>query len=132
MELVSAQRDDAQDKEQEVDTSDSEALEQSAMPEAQVEENYSQSAPVPESKAESCWNIISDLSPELCCLTDLLSCNSETFEDLLSNQEVMKRITNQEFLGLLHDERNRELILDADLCTKTDFVSLICLLTDQE
>lgn len=83
-------------------------------------------------KSELCWNIIPNMSPELSCLTDLLSCNSETFDDLLSNQEVMSRITNKEFKDLMNDTDNRELILDADLQTKTDFVSFICLLTDQE
>lgn len=48
-------------------------------------------------RSELCWNIIPDMSPELRCLTDLLSCNAETFDNLLSNQEVASRIANTEF-----------------------------------
>lgn len=87
---------------------------------------------VPQNKSELCWNIIPDMSPELSCLTDLLSCNSETFDSLLQNQDVMNRIASKELQDLLSDANNRELILDADLQTKTDFTSLVCLLTDQE
>ena len=44
----------------------------------------------------------------------------------------MSRIASKELKDLLSDANNRELILDADLQTKTDFTSLVCLLTDQE